>query len=233
MRDYYCSYEQGMFSTEPAGARDGLYFHQALAFHEAGHAVCGYALGFGCSRIVMSEDIDETRAQAACAYFGARRAQRRVYAALRAGGYSPLLARRAVVCAAGAAAERRFDLESALPLRTLSGAVDDHREIEAIAERLSSAAGRNPLAFRRMIWRQAQRMMMQPAVWRATQDLAARLAALLPAPGATPRASKCYATLEGAAARAIIRRAGVAPSVLPDEARTSAAVSLQARRETL
>lgn len=215
MTNYFCSYEQGMFSTEPAGARDGLYFHEALAFHEAGHAVCGYALGFGCSRIVMSEHRDETRARAACAYFGARRAQQRVYSALRAGRYSTLLARHAVVCAAGPAAERRFDIERGLPIRTLSGAIDDHREIETIATRIATAEGRNLLAFRRMIWRQAQKLLMQPAIWRATEALGARLADLLPPPREAAVSSKSYAVIEGPAARAIIRRAGVAPLAGP------------------
>jgi len=85
MTSDYCSYEEGMFATEPEGERDRLFFHQALAFHEAGHAVCGYALGLGCSRIVMSETCDASGARAACAYFSAHRAQARVYAARRRG----------------------------------------------------------------------------------------------------------------------------------------------------
>jgi hypothetical protein len=213
MENFYCSYEQGMFATQPAGKRDGLFFHQALAFHEAGHAVCGYALGFGCSRIVMSENCDEAGAHASCAYFSARRAQRRVYSALRAGRYSTLLARHAVVCAAGPAAERRFYMERDLPIRTLSGAIDDHREIDAVCQRIASVDERRPLAFRRMIWREAQTIVMEPVIWRAVQVLAAHLAEILPS-SAPDSASKSYATVEGAAARALMRRGGLRPMAL-------------------
>jgi hypothetical protein len=209
MRDFYCSYEQGMFATEPAGARDELHFHQALAFHEAGHAVCGYALGFGCSRIVMSETCDDAGAHAACAYFSAHRAQARLYAARRNGRYTAILARHAIVCAAGPAAERRFYIERGLPIRTLSGAIDDHREIEATGARIASVDARNPLAFRRLIWRRTQRLIARPAVWRAVEDLAAELARLLPPPDAVDAASKSYAAIEGPGVRAIMRRAGV------------------------
>ena len=211
MRDFYCCYERGMFATEPAGARDRLFFHDAIAFHEAGHAVCGFALGFGCSRIVMSEACGDGRQQASCAYFSARRAQRRVYADLHAGRYSTLLARHAAVCAAGPAAERRFYIERALPVRTLNGAFDDHREIETICQQIACIDGRRRLAFRRMIWRVAQTMVMQPIVWRATEALAAHLAELMPPQRDSEREAGSFAIMKGAAARAIMRRAGIEP----------------------
>lgn len=203
-----------MLATQPAGERDSLFFHQLLAHHEAGHAVCGYALGFGCNRIVMCETYLEEGIRASCAYFGAETPKRRVYADLKRGLYSTQLANYATTCAAGPAAERRFSIENGLALRTLGGAINDHEAIEAVGKRLSCVSDRSSNAFRRMIWHKAQKLIANPATWGAIRELATNLIELMPLKAATEHNHSSYEIMKGAAARAIIRRAGIRPTTL-------------------
>lgn len=51
------NYHEAMFAhtREPLSDAERFLFSERIAFHEAGHAVVGYALGFGCSRIELRE----------------------------------------------------------------------------------------------------------------------------------------------------------------------------------
>lgn len=214
----YCSYDDGMFSDETYVTHsifDTLFEFQAACFHEAGHAVVGYLLGEGCTAVSVSVryQTGPSGELLGKAYGGiateSRSAIKRVNSHLHSGIYTPTLARHGIATAAGPASERRFRFENEMPLRLFLGAKADHERIDMIALRLEQGS-RSRIAFRRLVWRVAQRLLETAVVW----DCVAVLAYELSDSADLSEDSDDTFVLPGARARAIMNRGGCNPNKL-------------------
>ena len=218
MNKLFCAYHVGMFANEPlkdsplAYSPLACFFEaQATSFHEAGHAVMAYALGLGCTRIELNATIKGDRVGYHGAAHSNRAAVQRCNRRLVEGRYCPELLAEGIFTAAGPAAERKHCLEAGWPIRALHFATGDHESISNIAKRLEWIGGRNRDAFRRLVWRQAQLSLEVETIWQAVCEVAERLNDLwteMEGDDATK------ATMPGAEARAIMRRAGVRAGML-------------------
>jgi hypothetical protein len=217
MGELFCDYVTGMFTVEQwedslaeqSFAEFGL-MAQA-GYHEAGHAVLQYALGAGPTLVQLKTTIKEDAAgDRSIAYggvsFTAKKWHERANRYAVAGEYHPVVVSLGIILAAGAAAERKYCLEAGAPVRVAFGSQNDCLNIDFIAERLE-ARGRNPDAYRRLIWRRAQLALEEPEIWSAVNELAGWL-------------NDCYwptdddvgvheDSMPGRKARAIIKKAGV------------------------
>lgn len=166
-KDVLCTYDDGMFAAEERDRNsvlDIFFEYQATCYHEAGHAVASHLLGQGCSSVSISVSyISGLEREPTKVAFGGRAsesrdANRRVNADLRKGRFTPTLSRYGIAVAAGPAAERRYRIERYLPLRALFSFQGDHDRIDTVAKRLE-ADGRSRFAYRRLVWRVAQRLI--------------------------------------------------------------------------
>lgn len=212
------SYSEGMFAHSPEPISDGeaLMFGERIAYHEAGHAVVGYALGLGCTRIQMRETyfpLERQKAPSGC-YYITREAARNSTTLIQRGKYHPTLARIAIMSAAGPAAELKYCQENELPARILGGSESDHRSIEAIGKRISNCDGRSRHAFEELAWRGACRMLNRPEIWNAVYELSQALFDLFSElyEDETPHQHSVFETLPGSQARAIMHRCGIHPA---------------------
>ena len=176
----YCSYAEGMFSADkapPPSMADMLYERLAACTHEAGHAVAGHLLGQGCSYIKISvryrRDLDGVAdgfAYTGCAQ-SSRSIGRRLNKDLKIGDFSPALAVDGIVTSAGPAAERRFRLDTGLPLRLVDATIGDHDRISTVARRLAEN-GRSGLAYCRMVWWLSQKLVSNATFWDCVAEIA-------------------------------------------------------------
>lgn len=178
MNKLSCSYFDGMFSNEPL-KYDGPFAGPAqlryACIHEAGHAVVGYAFGYGIRSIGVRADygVDE-RGLPTVGYPGLVEYEKGRY-----GRFSNVVEaryryahfREGVVTAAGPAAERRARFEAQDSQRLLGASEGDHQHISAIAS-LMEGGRRSRYAYQRLVWRGAQRAISLPAIWRAVEVIA-------------------------------------------------------------
>lgn len=174
-RETFCTYEEGMLANEAALDPDGFDTYplaiglEAARHHETAHSVLAFACGFCASPITLlvRRSYDGILQYGGWATAGGsdraislRRYSRRVFAC-------------GVECAAGPAASRKFCIETGAPIR--ASGLDDHRTLTRIGDGLSVFARRDGRAFRRLVWRSAQRMLEDPAIWAAVRNLAGEL----------------------------------------------------------
>lgn len=207
------NYHEAMFAHtgEPLSDAEQLFFSERIAFHEAGHAVVGYALGFGCSRIEMRETykVAEKLIYPGGAYLMTRVSAERLSAKFRRGVYHPLLAKSAIMSAAGVASELRYCREVQVPARTLGASNGDHEAIDAIAKRIEVIGGRSRFAFCELAWRGAQKTINNPVIWSAIAELAGVLNDEYCDEVDTPHDYSSFCVFKGSTVRMILRRAGV------------------------
>jgi hypothetical protein len=172
------SYYKGMFANEPrptAGPFDSAHELEATCYHEAAHAVVGYAFGEPIWSVGVCVDYHrDAGGRLSAAYAGEVRhgppGQQRTVGL----GYRPLYFRIGVGTAAGPAGEIRFRREAGLPLRLLGGSEGDHQTIDGIAKGLEQR-GRSRFAFQRLVWYAAQRLVIRDDFWKAIDEVAQEL----------------------------------------------------------
>src|SRR5271166_2941284 len=157
----FCNYETGMCGESKAGL-DASRFREMVAYHEAGHAVISYALGFGCSEICLTTETKyeggrwQTRDHAhynpnqkAVHKIDRRRSRRRFNTRLFALG---------VMTAAGPAAQRSFCEARGYPPSNFTNE-DDREVLDLLAESIATPARSRfaRSAYRRLVWRRAHR----------------------------------------------------------------------------
>jgi hypothetical protein len=218
MDGLFCNYSTGMLADQPLDETQGAWVMHlsemdAAAYHEAGHAVVYYALGLGVEKIGMrTRIICDHENNKSTVYGGKCYATKtwneRLNRALRAGRYSWEIVAMGIGLAAGTAAERKCSLFNQHALRSLHAAEDDRWLIDYAASRLIQD-GRNPDAFRHLIWRQAQVILEDPVIWQAVDELAMNLE--------WPHDEEVgdhEEILDGPTARRWIREVGVRPGML-------------------
>jgi hypothetical protein len=184
MNALFCNYSKGMLADQPLDISQNAWaMHasemDAAAYHEAGHAVAYYALGLGVEKVglrtLVVQDGDNTKGVAyAGKCYATKTWNERLNRALRAGRYCWEILAMGIGVAAGPAAERKCSLFNQHPLRSRYTAEDDRWLIDYAASRLFQY-GRNPDAFRRLVWRQAQVLLEDPIIWQAVDELAMNL----------------------------------------------------------
>jgi hypothetical protein len=104
---------------------DILFEHEAACFHEAGHAVVGYLLGYGISHVEVSvnvvpdpNDPDTTGFSFGGLYKEAKRAHEASVRAIKQGN-TPAALKYGIMTCAGPAAEYRYRRAAGLPMRLL------------------------------------------------------------------------------------------------------------------
>ncbi len=103
---------------------------ERVCYHEAGHAVLGYALGDGLTRIELSEVITLTDSGKLISVGGLCASRRyvdlKIYSRIRRRILDDRVVGSAVGIAAGPAAERKFNILNNQPQRLLGGSAGDH-----------------------------------------------------------------------------------------------------------
>ena len=143
------SYAEGMFAYDGGNSEFSI---DATAFHEAGHAVVGYALGLGCGGVSISWYSENTRTQI--------RRQGRDSILDRAGYVA-----RAIWSLAGAAAEYKFGRVSHSGVDTFITGKKDRESIRLMGTGWTAE----------MAWREAQEALEVPPIWHAVEALAERM----------------------------------------------------------
>jgi hypothetical protein len=228
----FCDYKAGMCGDSDARL-DPLPRREMIAYHEAGHAVISYALGFGCSEICLTTETKyeggkwQTRDHAhhkpnqkAVHKIDRRRSRRRFNTRLLALG---------VMTAAGPAAQRSFCQARGYPPSNFTYE-DDREVLDLLAESIATAARSRfaRSAYRRLVWRRAQMALTEPRIWRAICELGRALN-----DGHWPadvrETGTKTGTMCGATARSIIRKAGIFPGMLGEKVREISRESLSRR----
>jgi hypothetical protein len=209
------------FRTECRGAR------MATGIHEAGHFVAAFALGTPMKAVVMNVsylrgeygDIFATYAGFCATWadggYDFEKPRAEIPDAPPAPGEYAfphgLLLSRAVVSCAGPAAEFRYRAEQGLPQTAKHTARGDLRDLEEFSRIERNASGGDPAAFLERSWRKSQRLLDEPAVWRAVDSLANELVTGImrnqpddPRPGA-----KAEFVITAAQAECIMTKAGL------------------------
>jgi hypothetical protein len=226
---HYCKFFEGMFSNEPhlesENGKIGELFLEpaATGMHEAGHAVVGYALGWGCSFVSINLEYAESEnCGLGVAYGGmAKHAKqdRRAMPQIRR-GYGPAMLTNGILTCAGPAAERKYRFLNGLPLRSLDTAGGDYAAVDGLARMLEQQGrSRGGYALKRLVWRLAQRAVDNEAIWAAIseigEELAWRITDVEAERGDDPKiGDRTETKMGGHQARAIMRGAGVAPGML-------------------
>ena len=220
MGEIFCDYNTGMLTLQPRDENDhGLSAHyseiQATAYHEAGHAVVQYALGWGIrdigmrTRIVHDKDNEKGITYSGVCYV-THSCNARVNQALRRGQFCWDLLVLGIKAAAGPAAERKYCLSDDVPVRTRLTSEGDREQIDYAAFRLLRN-GRNPDAFRRLVWRQAQLILEDQIIWQTVSELAVNLQNFWPHEN---ELGDYEEILDGRTARAWIQDSGVRAGML-------------------
>jgi hypothetical protein len=214
---FRCGYHDGMFSRGPrdeTGPQRYFIEYDALKYHEAGHAVLGYALGFGLTELVLHEDVvsidDETNSYAIHGLCNGRvEARDEINQLVRRGILNERVVNHALWSAAGPAAERKYNILQKIPPHQLRASEGDHQAISVI---------RNGLCYRldpyfdieEEAWRRAQDALEIDVIWSAVDRLAGELE--MPCHDDVPgKYSEVYL---GASVRAWLRRWGIRPGML-------------------
>lgn len=219
-----CSYHEGMFFHASDGA-------DAVCYHEAGHAVAGYALGLGCVRITVTTTyVADGWRQGGMVFYPKR--MRQAYATvgrrLRATAPTPadlrILVAVGIRAAAGMAAEREYARLWCIPVKpaaALAGGTvsdSDHEFIDGVDKMLSCFHQRQPFAFQRLVWARAQAAMEHPSIWGAVEEIGEAFGQGLvdeehEDDEATGDTIASVQVMSGQRARAIMRRHGVFPGI--------------------
>ena len=180
LTELQCDYEVGMFSNESAGEPHIFTCCAELlaaCHHEAAHAVTMFALGQCLESVGVSANYQaDEKGKKTVGYGGqvqprSRGGRRQTLVDF---DYRPLHFRRGLTSAAGPAGELRYRHEQGLPQRLLGATMEDHQSIDGIAKCLEQR-GRDRFAFRRLVWRAAQRVVAMDNVWAAICDVADEL----------------------------------------------------------
>jgi hypothetical protein len=232
MRAARCSYQAGMFADEPAEwfydgplarTRGGM---ARICHHESGHAVLKYALGLRQGALSVSTHYHRGPGGVVIAS----------HSGLCDGWFAPgeirrpvppkesipvridesnffacwkLFLRPAMINVAGHAAERKYCRANGLPFAANSTSDRDNAEREA--RRTWACAGRNGEAMLRLVWRETQRMLDDPMVWKAVQVIEAALfSGILWREPADPRpGDRVEFVIDGEQVEAIIQGTGL------------------------
>jgi hypothetical protein len=211
----FCTYNSGMFALDPPRVGESLGRKhaseiRATCHHEAGHAVVQYALGCGLPRIGMQTLISSLPNNSkGISYSGAVYVtdawNRQINQARELGEFGWHLQTLGIKSAAGPAAERKYWIANGIPVRTKETGERDRWLIDLTATSLLRS-GRNPDAYRRLIWRQAQLALEIPSIWQAVSDLARALDYYVPQ---DQEIGSHESIMSGSKARAHIRKSGV------------------------
>ena len=216
----FCDYETGMGGDSDAMLDEGAR-RETTAYHEAGHAVVSYALGFGCAEIRLTTEtrVHDGRSQyrhegghkpnqKAVWRIDRRHSRRRFNTDLLAIG---------ILTAAGPAADRSFCIARGYMPSNYTNA-EDRKQIDHFAEMIATSARSRFVksAYRRLVWRRAQLAVAEPRISLAITDVARALNDLWPdvhSPG------EVTVTMHGVRIRQIARRSGVAIGMLNEHVR--------------
>jgi hypothetical protein len=213
---FRCDYHEGMFANEPLRGDwlDCVFQYEATRFHEAGHAVVGYALGEGigrietCKRVVRGEDgalrfwFDGTCYERAGS-------SREINILIRRRILNERVVSFAVSTAAGPAAERKYNLLRETPLNCLGGAVSDHHALSVLRKELCYRI--EPyFDIQEEAWRRAQDALELGVIWNAVEELQGALEESWP----DDEPGEYVCATSGSTARAIMRRCGIRPGML-------------------
>jgi hypothetical protein len=157
---------------------------EAAAYHEAGHAVIGYLLGFGISQVSVvvtccPVDGDPSKLGYAFSgrYEGAKRAAAQASREIKRRGYGQAALNYGILTCAGPAAELRYRRETGLPLHLLGATDGDHELVDKVAKHLDRGGRpvatfrpRSGSAYRRLVWREALKAAYRPDVWDARTE---------------------------------------------------------------
>jgi hypothetical protein len=200
---------------------DGAFEFEATCFHEAGHAVVGYMVGFGLSSVSvtvecgpLAEGSEQLGYRFPGVYMNAKRQTARAAKEIRERGYCWAALANGVMSCAGPAAELRYLTHQGMPRRLLWATIWDHEAVDRTAKYLESGGSgrfrsRDRFAFRRLAWREAQKLIHREEVWTAIADLAFALHDGMEGMEWPDEIGSTTSMLPGATARSIIRRAGV------------------------
>jgi hypothetical protein len=218
------TYERAFFLNEERGEPtpfDAAFVLEATCFHEAGHAVAGYMLGFGLSSVSVTvecarlpENPEKLGYRFPGLYMQAKRPTARWGRAIRERGYGHAALAFGCMTCAGPVAELRFLTYNDMPRQMLGATIGDHEAVDRIGKYLDNGGNgrfrpRDRFAFRRLSWREAQKLIHREDVWDAVGELAYALQeGLYDWPEAPGQATSL---IPGSTARSIIRRAGIAP----------------------
>jgi hypothetical protein len=123
--------------------------------------------------------------------------------------------KRAIFMCTGPAAEMRYRSEAGLSRGAIGGS--DSESLDRASRFVWLMCGRDGIAFTRLAWREACRLMDEPLIWRAVQAVESELfSGLLHLEPADPRPGDSVKfVMPGARAEALIAGAGIAlPNIL-------------------
>jgi hypothetical protein len=206
----------------------------ATACHAAAHAVLSYALGFGVESVSVGVTIGESEGQKTYTLRGEYRGNTARFNRLVPEGkdvaYSPIILSADVIRAGGPAAERKYYIEQGAPNSTLGASERDHDSIDGVGRALQFYGSRNPFAYRRLVWRQAQAALENETIRCAVTCLARELFDLFPE---TDDLVEHNGTMRGKEAVAIVRAVGVKPGILGFVAKNWTPTAPPSRRQRL
>ena len=136
----FCSYLDGMFAHEPLGEGIGAWWSETMAtrYHEAGHAVVGYALGMGCTSIEIKESYDIYDGKLGVAVGGrvqgAPSIGKRLKKQIEKGAWCRATLIHGVNTCAGPAAERKYRILNDQPMDMLGAIEGDHNNIDNVGK---------------------------------------------------------------------------------------------------
>ena len=130
---YRSGFATGMFANDPERSEnmsDFFFDVERVCYHEAGHAVLGYALGDGLTQIELSEVVALTDSGKLISVGGLCASRRyvdlKIYSRIRRRILDDRVVGSAVEIAAGPAAERKFNILNNQRQRLLGGSAGDH-----------------------------------------------------------------------------------------------------------
>jgi|GEM_PF-3561534 hypothetical protein len=208
-----CKYIEVLY---PTGTLTNSTSIKVVVCHEAGHAVLSYALGLGCSNIecvVETELLDGKEVCFISGSFGWN-----IIKVIKARnninkyGYGKSALTLGMIQAAGAAAERKYCINSGLTLRSNEYVWDDNNAIDSIDKILTLKGRKTAYAYHRHVWKLTQKAMDQCNIWQAILEIVERFDYY--SIEKSEKESLSVEVVSGAALRAIMHKAGVFPGIL-------------------
>jgi hypothetical protein len=215
---FRCDYKTGMFSNEPRLEHIFAIAHELerAAYHEAGHAVLGYALGDGLTGIGLYADVIEVDGERRMGVGGICRECRNIKnvsnSRIRRRRLDDRVIAYAISIAAGPAAERKFNILTQEPRRTIFGSEGDHDKLGRIRGGIVPYVA--PLFdLTECAWRLAQDALETDLIWDAVSVLADERNCCY-SPEYDDGPGEYRSEMPGVWARAILHQCGIRPGVL-------------------
>jgi hypothetical protein len=180
-----CSYDDAVKPGERAISNNGPYeigigSMTTVAVHEAAHAVVNISMGGRLDNIEVGFDFERADGGGVAAW-GKGCCNVKLAESLRTSGAAPsrvplewdgrfehcwrVFLKRAIIMAAGLAAEGKYRAQEGLPHSGVC--VTDSRPLDQTARYVWNFCGRDGAAFTRLAWKSACDLMDEPLIWRA------------------------------------------------------------------